>query len=106
MPRFKVVKQVTAVYREVHLVDASGEEEAERLVRGGSSRASMRGFSTTPGSAQPAGHPLRVVAEHAPEGGDFKYPEGQAGFDKEFCNAQFLTVAGDDHQQVLQEILS
>ena len=103
MPRFKVVRRVTAVYEEVHLVDASDEGEAERSVRGGRSRAARRGFHTTPGAAQPAGHPLRVKSEFAPENRDFAYPPGQAGFSQEFCNAQFLTPAGGDQQQVMQE---
>ena len=62
MPRFKVVKQITAVYRETYLVDASSGEEAERLMRSGGVRSALRTFHTTPGVPQPAGH----VAAFAP----------------------------------------
>ena len=103
MPRFKVVKVIPARYQEVYIVDAAGEEEAERIVRSGRARCKLRDFTTTPGAALPAGTLFRVLGENAPVGGDFAYPSGHSGSKAEFANAHFLTTPGDNQQQVVQE---
>ncbi len=102
MPRFKVVKQVPAIYREVHVVDAGSEDEAERALRGGTTRCIMRDFTTTPGAAQPAHFFPRVLSEQQPVGGEIPYPEGQK-LGAEFQDSRFLTPPGADLQQVVQE---
>lgn len=103
MPRIKVVKTFTALYKEVYLVDASNTDEAERMVRNGSARMSHRSFVTTPGTAQPAGHAVSSVVDSSADDDESEYPHAQPGFSQAFCNAQFMTPAGGEHQRVVQE---
>lgn len=101
MPRYKVVKQLPAIYTEMYEVDAGSEEEASNAVKSGKVKCSRRAFETTPKTAQPAGFPLRVIDELVPvQEIDGRLPSYD--LPSEFNNARFMTQPGNDAQYVAQ----
>lgn len=105
MPRFKVIKRLPALYREVYEVDAASKDEAERAIVGGQGQCRHRSFLTTPRHAQPAGMTLVVLAEAElpPNDSDFLHPDVEMD-NSGFMNALFATTAGHASQYVEQRI--